>query len=139
MEGISNPPPHMLFYEPMEDRATLRAWEQYKKQHTNIDFHEIDAAVYFSVEEFGRMFEMWVSSKSSKRIKLLMVWHAHFLSLACQQALRRLLETKSFRSRVWFHVEFMNNVQSAIVSRCIVRRLQESPSVPESIVILENE
>lgn len=138
MTTIPFPPPHMLFYEPLDDRAITNEWEQYKKKNTEIDFHEIDAALHYSVEEFGKLFELWVMSKSSKRIKLLMVWHAHFLSLACQQALRRLLETKSFRSRVWFHVEYMNNVQSAIVSRCIVKQIQEVPTSPE-IIIIENE
>lgn len=138
MTTIPFPPPHMLFYEPLDDRAITNEWEQYKKKNTEIDFHEIDAALHYSVEEFGKLFELWVTSKSSKRIKLLMVWHAHFLSLACQQALRRLLETKSFRSRVWFHVEYMNNVQSAIVSRCIVKQIQEVPTSPE-IIIIENE
>jgi DNA polymerase III gamma/tau subunit len=139
MTSIPFPPPHILFYEPLDDRAMIKEWELYKKDNnSDIDFHEIDAALYYSVEEFGKLFELWVSSKSSKRIKLLMVWHAHFLSLACQQALRRLLETKSFRSRVWFHVEYMNNVQNAIVSRCIVKQLQEIPVSPE-LVIIENE
>jgi DNA polymerase III delta prime subunit len=135
---IPNPPPHMLFYEPLDDRAITRVWEAYKLENSDIEYHEIDAALYYSVEEFGKLFELWVSSKSSKRIKLLMVWHAHFLSLACQQALRRLLETKSFRSRVWFHVEYMNNIQSAIVSRCIVKQIQEKPVSPE-LVIIKNE
>lgn len=134
---IPNPPPHMLFYEPLDDRKMIQEWESYKKENSDIDYHEIDASIYYSVEEFGKLFEIWVSSKSSKRIKLLMVWHAHFLSLACQQALRRLLETKSFRSRVWFHVEYMNNIQSAIVSRCIVKQIQEIPSSPE--IVIKNE
>ena len=134
---IPNPPPHMLFYEPLDDRIMIKEWEAYKLENSDIEYHEIDGAVYYSVEEFGRLFETWVSSKSSKRIKLLMVWHAHFLSLACQQSLRRLLETKSFRSRVWFHVEYMNNIQSAIVSRCIVKQIQEVPSNPE--IVIKNE
>ena len=50
------------------------------------------------------------------------MWHAHFLSLACQQMLRRSLEQRSFRCRVWFHIE-EPLLQSAIVSRCIVTRV----------------
>ena len=134
---IPTPPPHMLFYEPLDDRAMIQEWESYKVRNVDIDFHEIDAAQHYSVEEFGKLFELWVSSRSSKRIKVLMVWHAHFLSLACQQALRRLLETKSFRARVWFHVEYMNNVQSAIVSRCIVKQIQCVPT--QSQIIIKNE
>lgn len=130
---IPNPPPHMVFFEPLDDRATKEVWSTYKLKNPEIDYHEIDAAVYFSVEDFGRIFEMWISSKTSKRIKVLMIWHAHFLSLACQQSLRRLLETKSFKSRTWFHVEYMNNVQSAILSRCIVRQVTLEPITPEIV------
>jgi hypothetical protein len=44
------------------------------------------------------------------------------LSLACQQMLRRSLEQRSFRCRVWFHIE-EPLLQQAIVSRCIVTTL----------------
>jgi DNA polymerase III delta prime subunit len=133
------PPPHMLFHEPMEDREMIRTWKEYTDTHAaDLDTCEIDAAEVCSVEEFGRIFEIWVTSKSSKRIKLLMVWHAHFLSLACQQALRRWLETKSYRARVWFHAEYVNNIQSAIQSRCILRKL-ESPTSDSVIPVCEGE
>ena len=119
----------MLFHEPMEDRQMIRTWKEYTAKHAaDLDTCEVDAADVCSVEEFGRIFEIWVTSKSSKRIKLMMVWHAHFLSLACQQALRRWLETKSYRARVWFHAEYVNNIQSAIQSRCILRRLAQADS-----------
>jgi hypothetical protein len=86
----------MLFHEPMDDREMIRVWNEYKTTHAaDLETTEIDAATVCSVDEFGKLFEIWVTSKSSKRIKLLMVWHAHFLSLACQQSLRRWLETKS--------------------------------------------
>lgn len=128
--NIPFPPPHMLFHEPMEDREMTNVWNAYKVQHLdNMDVCEIDAAAVCSVDEFGRLFENWVTAKSSKRIKLLMVWHAHFLSLACQQSLRRWMETKSYRARVWFHVEYVNNVQMAIQSRCILKSLR-APAVP---------
>jgi len=108
----------------MEDREMIRVWKEYTAKHADdLDICEIDAAEVCSVDEFGRLFEIWVTSKSSKRVKLLMVWHAHFLSLACQQALRRWLETKSYRARVWFHAEYVNNIQSAIQSRCILRNI----------------
>jgi DNA polymerase III delta prime subunit len=118
----------MLFHEPMDDREMIRVWSEYTTKHReNLDTFSIDAASICSVEEFGRLFEIWVTSKSTKRIKLLMVWHAHFLSLACQQSLRRWLETKSYRSRVWFHAEYINNIQSAIQSRCILKHIQSIP------------
>ena len=124
------PPPHMLFHEPLDDREMIRVWNEYKTTHAaELETMEIDAATVCSVDEFGKLFEIWVTSKSSKRIKLLMVWHSHFLSLACQQSLRRWLETKSYRSRVWFHVEYMNNVQTAIQSRCISREIKAPPHV----------
>jgi hypothetical protein len=120
----------MLFHEPMDDREMIRVWKEYTGQHAaDLDIHEIDAAAVCSVDEFGRLFEIWVTSKSAKRVKLLMVWHAHFLSLACQQSLRRWLETKSYRARVWFHVEYINNVQMAIQSRCISKQIGATPFV----------
>jgi DNA polymerase III delta prime subunit len=120
----------MLFHEPLDDREMIRVWKEYVDKYRDmLDPHEIDAASVCSVDEFGKLFEIWVTSKSTKRVKLLMVWHAHFLSLACQQSLRRWLETKSYRSRVWFHVEYMNNIQSAIQSRCISRVIKASPYV----------
>jgi DNA polymerase III delta prime subunit len=128
--NLACPPPHMLFHEPLDDREMIRVWKEYTEKHQDmLDPHEIDAASVCSVDEFGKLFEIWVTSKSTKRVKLLMVWHAHFLSLACQQSLRRWLETKSYRSRVWFHVEYMNNIQSAIQSRCISRVIKAAPHI----------
>jgi hypothetical protein len=116
------PPPHMLWHEPLDDKSTRNIWRDYcTRYEKDIDPTEVDAAEVYSVEEFSKLFEIWATSKSTKRIKVLMVWHAHFLSLACQQTLRRWLETKSYRCRVWFHVEMLNNVQSAIMSRCILK------------------
>jgi len=116
------PPPHMVLHEPLDDKAVRIFWKEYTSRFSDdIEASELDAAENCSVEEFSKEFEVWVTSKSTKRIKLLMVWHAHFLSLACQQTLRRWLETKSYRCRVWFHVEQLNNVQSAILSRCILK------------------
>ena len=138
--ALQFPPPHMLFHEPMEDREMIREWKEYTAKYAaDLDTCEIDAADVCSVEEFGRIFEIWVTSKSSKRIKLLMVWHAHFLSLACQQALRRWLETKSYRARVWFHAEYVNNIQSAIQSRCILRKLESPRTTDPVIPICEGE
>ena len=37
------------------------------------------------------------------------------------------METKSYRARVWFHVEYVNNIQSAIQSRCIVKHIRCPP------------
>jgi hypothetical protein len=125
------PPPHMVWHEPLDDKATRQCWDEYRCTYSaQLDIHEIDAAKVYSVEEFSKQFEIWVTTKSSKRAKLLLVWHAHFLSLACQQTLRRWLETKSYRCRVWFHAELLNNVQSAILSRCILRYI---PGVQHTI------
>jgi len=122
---VECPPPHMVLHEPLDDKSTRIFWREYVSQYSEeVESSELDAAETCSVEEFSKQFEIWVTSKSSKRIKLLMVWHAHFLSLACQQTLRRWLETKSYRCRVWFHVEQLNYVQSAILSRCILRFIE---------------
>ena len=117
------PPPHVVWFEPLEERQTKQTWKDYCRDHPDLEPHEIDAAEVYSVEEFSRQFETWITTKSSKRIRVLMIWHAHFLSLACQQVLRRWMETKSYRSRVWFHVELLNAVQQAILSRCLMRRV----------------
>jgi hypothetical protein len=54
------------------------------------------------------------------------------LSLACQQMLRRSLEQRSFRCRVWFHIE-EPSLQSAIVSRCIVQSIPEYVHIPTRV------
>jgi hypothetical protein len=65
----------MLFHEPMDDREMIRVWNEYRTTHAaDLETFEIDAATVCSVDEFGKLFEIWVTSKSSKRIKLLMVW-----------------------------------------------------------------
>jgi hypothetical protein len=131
------PPPHRVWFEPLEERETRKVWKSYiQKYATNLDIHEIDAAEVYSVDEFSSAFETWISAKSSKRIKLLMVWHGHFLSLACQQVLRRWMEVKSYRSRVWFHLELLNSVQSAILSRCILKTLKGIPAHIPKVVVL---
>lgn len=117
------PPPHRILYEALNDRETQVHWEDYKAKYKNeCDFEEVDAATKNSMDDFAKWFAQWVSfapSRPSVRVRILMVWHAHFLSLACQQMLRRSLEQRSFRCRVWFHIE-EPTLQSAIVSRCIV-------------------
>jgi len=133
---VECPPPHMVLHEPLDDKSTRIFWREYVTKYSEeVESSELDAAETCSVEEFSKQFEIWVTSKSSKRIKLLMVWHAHFLSLACQQTLRRWLETKSYRCRVWFHVEQLNYVQSAILSRCILRFIEGVTHVIPTIVV----
>jgi DNA polymerase III delta prime subunit len=114
------PPPHTLFFEPLNDLATRSLWEEYTSLHTDMEVLTLDAAQVFSVEDFGKVFESWVTTRTNKRIKLLCVLHAHCLTLACQQSLRRWMETKSYKYRIWFHVEQMNTIQQAIQSRCIL-------------------
>lgn len=118
------PPPHMVLFEPLNDVETIRVWNDYKEKHTDLETYELDASKVYSVEDFSRQFETWITTKSTKRIRILLVLHAHFLSLASQQVLRRWLETKSYRSRVWFHVELLNSVQPAILSRCVLREVR---------------
>jgi hypothetical protein len=120
------PPPHQILYERMNDRETKRVWEEYKSLHKHqCEFEEVDAAVTNSMDDFAKWFGQWVlfaPSRANVRIRVLLVWHAHFLSLACQQMLRRSLEQRSFRCRVWFHIE-EPTLQSAIVSRCIIKTI----------------
>lgn len=130
------PPPHTILYEPLNDRQTQSLWSDYKKKHIHeCDFEETDAAIMNSMEDFAQWFSQWVvfvPTRASVRIRVLMIWHAHFLSLACQQMLRRSLEQRSFRCRVFFHIE-QPCLQSAILSRCIVRCLPSYQHVPEFI------
>lgn len=126
----------MVLYERLNDLETGKLWNAYKSAHEHeCDFEEVDAAVTNSMEDFAKWFSQWttfVTSRPGVRIRLLIVWHAHFLSLACQQMLRRSLETRSFRCRVWFHVE-EPTLQSAIVSRCIVKNLPAYQHVPKLV------
>jgi len=97
------------------------------------DFEEVDAAAVNSIDTFAPWVTQWMSfvpSQSHIRMRVLIVWHAHFLTAACQQMLRRSLEQRSFRCRIWFHIE-EPLLQSAIVSRCIVTRMPVYTHVPE--------
>ena len=106
---------------------TEKAWKEYKVLHEkNCEFAEIDAAEINTVESFSPWFYNWISQvpeKQGKRIRILLVWHAEFLTFSCQQMIRRSLEERSFKCRVWFHVEDPTTLQPAIQSRCIVKRM----------------
>jgi len=133
---IPFPPPHMVLYERLNDRETASVWSAYKLAHQHeADFEEVDAAVMNSMEDFAKWFAQWMTfapSRPSVRSRILIVWHAHFLSLACQQMLRRSLEQRSFRCRVLFHIE-EPVLQPAILSRCIVRLLPSYLHVPNIV------
>jgi hypothetical protein len=121
------PPPHYVLFEPLNDVETKNAWERYKQDHSDVcEFDEINAASMFSVETFAPWFDIWISSipkKQTTRLRILLIWHSEFLTFACQQMLRRQLEQRSFKNRVWFHVEDPTTLQSAILSRCITKRM----------------
>lgn len=130
------PPPHRILYEPLNDRSTLSVVSSYKAAHSHeADFEDIDAAEMNSMDDFAKFVTQWMSftpSRPSVRCRILVVWHAHLLSLACQQMLRRSLEQRSFRCRVWFHIE-EPTLQAAIVSRCIVSRMPSYTHLPAVI------
>lgn len=130
------PPPHRVLYEPLNDREAQAVWKRYTTLHAaQADFEEVDAAVMNSMDDFARWFAQWmtfVPSRPGIRCRILMVWHAQFLSLACQQMLRRSLEQRSFRCRVWFHIE-EPTLQAAILSRCIVTTLPRYVHLPEIV------
>ena len=121
------PPPHYFLFEPLDDRETQKLWNEYKKTHgKECEFSEVDAAEVNSVDNFAPWFDNWISqvaAKQSTRFRILMIYHAEFLTYSCQQMLRRSLEQRSFKCRVWFHVEDPTNIQSAIMSRCITKRI----------------
>jgi hypothetical protein len=129
------PPAHYILFEPLNDKETLRLWLQYQEDHSDkCEFDEIDASIIFSVEAFGSWFDNWItgtSRKQSSRMRILIVWHAEFLTVACQQMMRRQLEQRSFKNRVWFHVEDPSGIQSAIISRCITKRIPTVIHTPE--------
>lgn len=121
------PPPHYLLFEPLNDIETQKAWNEYKKCHSSTcEFTEIDAAEINSVDTFSPWFYNWISqvpSNQSTRFRVLLIYHAEFLTFSCQQMLRRSLEERSFKCRVWFHVEDPTTIQPAIQSRCVIKRM----------------
>jgi hypothetical protein len=130
------PPPHRILYEPLNDRETRAVVAAYTAAHAReLDLDTIDAAVANSMDDFAKWVSQWMTftvSRPGIRCRLLVIWHAHFLSLACQQMLRRSLEQRSFRCRVWFHIE-EPTLQAAIVSRCIVTRMPTVRHRPQII------
>jgi DNA polymerase III delta prime subunit len=135
---IQYPPPHYIFFEPLNDIETKKEWEAYKAKFSyECEFSDIDAANTNSVDTFAPWFENWITqtpNHQTTRIRVLMIFHAEFLTYSCQQMLRRSLEQRSFKNRVWFHVEDPTIVQPAIQSRCIVKRMPtylHSPNIKQ--------
>lgn len=131
---LQYPPPHYILFEPLNDRETQRVWSEYKKLHPrDCEFTEVDGAELNTVETFAPWFHNWVSQvpeRQEVRIRILLVWHSEFLTFSCQQMLRRSLEERSFKCRVWFHVEDPTTLQPAIQSRCIVKRMPTYTHTP---------
>jgi hypothetical protein len=127
------PPPHRILFESLNDRSTRTAWDAYVAANKHrCDFEDVDAAKTNSIDDFAPWITQWMSfipSQPHIRIRVLIVWHAHFLTAACQQMLRRSLEQRSFRCRIWFHIE-EPLLQPAIVSRCIVTRMPQYTHIP---------
>lgn len=124
---LQYPPPHYILFEPLNDVETQKVWEDYKTKYgQQCEFEEIDAAEINTVDTFAPSFHNWISqvpSRQEVRIRVLIVWHSEFLTFSCQQMIRRSLEERSFKCRVWFHVEDPSTIQPAIQSRCIVKRM----------------
>lgn len=130
------PPPHRILYECLNDKETQSYWIAYKQKYADqCEFEEVDAAVMNGMEDFAKWVVQWMSfvpSRIGVRYRVLMVWHAHFLSLACQQMLRRSLEQRSYKCRIWFHIE-EPVLQPAILSRCIVKVMPEYKHIPRIV------
>jgi DNA polymerase III delta prime subunit len=133
------PPPHYLFFEPLNDIETLQLWSSYKDTYGNTcEFDVVDAAEMNSVDTFSPWFENWivrVPNSPKTRFRVLLILHSEFLTYSCQQMLRRSLEQRSFKCRVWFHIEDPSTIQPAIVSRCVVKQLpvySHSPKIVTS-------
>lgn len=128
------PPPHYTLFEPLNDIETIKMWHDYKEAHPDCEFEEIDAAELNSVDTFFPWFENWITrtSKSQKtRFRILLILHSEFLTYSCQQMLRRSLEQRSFKCRVWFHIEDPSPIQPAIFSRCILKRISTLVASPK--------
>jgi DNA polymerase III delta prime subunit len=129
------PPPHYILFEPLNDVETQNVWKDYKTLHEDTcEFSEIDAAEINSVDTFAPWFYNWISQvavKQSNRVRILLVYHAEFLTFSCQQMIRRSLEERSFKCRVWFHIEDPSTIQPAIQSRCIVKRMKSLINIPK--------
>ena len=125
---LSYPPPHYILFEPLNDVETQIVWKEYKKLHSDTcEFSEIDAAEINSVDTFAPWFYNWISQvavNQANSLRILMIYHSEFLTFSCQQMIRRSLEERSFKCRVWFHVEDPSTLQPAIQSRCIVKRMK---------------
>jgi DNA polymerase III delta prime subunit len=120
----------MVWYEALNDQSMSKVWSETKLAHPEAEYTEISAAQMNSIDEFSSWFDQWTTRLSPARVRILLVWHAHCLSASCQQMLRRSMEKRSFKCRVWFHIEEPSSLQSAILSRCIVRKL--NPHAPRS-------
>ena len=131
---LQYPPPHYILFEPLNDIETQKAWKEYKLLHEKeCEFAEIDAAEMNTVETFSPWFYNWISQVAARqemRIRVLIVYHSEFLTFSCQQMIRRSLEERSFKCRVWFHVEDPTTLQPAIQSRCIVKRMPTYTNIP---------
>ena len=129
------PPPHYILFEPLNDVETRALWNKYKQDHTDTcEFYEVNAAEKNSVDTFSPWFETWISQvpeRQSTRYRILIIYHSEFLTYACQQMLRRSLEQRSYKCRVWFHIEDPTTLQPAIISRCIVKRIPTVLHVPK--------
>jgi hypothetical protein len=129
------PSPHYILFEPLNNKETSRIWNEYKDKHSNVcEFDELDAAVIFSAETFAPWFDRWITSiprNQATQLKILIIWHSEFLTFSCQQIMRRQLEQRSFKNRVWFHVEDPTSLQQAIISRCITKRIETVIHTPQ--------
>ena len=121
------PPPHYFLFEPLNNSETKKLWSLYKEKYGDqCEFSEVDATETNSAETFSPWFDNWISKvpeKKSTKIRILLIWNSEFLTYSCQQMLRRSLEQRSFKCRVWFHAEDPTTIQPAIYSRCIVKRI----------------
>jgi len=134
MPELVYPPPHYLLFEPLNDIETMGLWNAYQQVHHELcEFTLVDAAHMNSVDTFSPWYETWISQvpvRSSTRYRILLILHAELLTYACQQMLRRSMEQRSYKCRVWFHVEDPTTIQPAIFSRCIVKRIQTKIHTP---------
>ncbi len=131
---IQFPSPNLLLFEPLNDKETLILWKNYKDLYEKVcEFTEINATEINSIDIFAPWIDTWITQipeRKSTKLRILMIWNSEFISFACQQTIRRYLEQRSFKCRVWFHVEDPTPIQSAIKSRCIIKRISTNIHSP---------